>query len=365
MKRIIVILFLIVTSIVFGQTGEATLKFGSKAPEIKAIWIKGEPVNKFEKDKLYLLEFWATWCGPCIAAMPHLSEIAQKYKDQIEIIGVNVWEKSTEEQPYDSFLPAVEEFVKSMGKKMDYHVAMDNNELYMSKEWMLAANQQGIPASFLIKDGIIIWIGHPHYFEPILKDVLAGDYAMDATAREYEESRAKSEKQIAPFLEMNKKVEDALKQKNYNEALSAIDEGMNVIDPLFHRAVKSTRFKVFLLKNPNEAREYMEQLLKEEKGIGSSLIYDILEIENLPHYFYDFALEILTENEKDKNAIIPFVIQKIAKAHFLKGDNKRAEEAIRKAIDSAKQALKENKFEGRVTSSTIKNMEEELELYTK
>ena len=65
------------------------LSVGDKAPPLSIEkWVKGDEVTGFEKGKVYVVEFWATWCGPCVASMPHLSALQKEYKDRVTIIGV-------------------------------------------------------------------------------------------------------------------------------------------------------------------------------------------------------------------------------------------------------------------------------------
>lgn len=57
--------------------------------------------------KAILVNFWATWCPPCKAEIPHLINLKEKYKDQFEIIAVNVGNKSgkmSKEEELSSFL---------------------------------------------------------------------------------------------------------------------------------------------------------------------------------------------------------------------------------------------------------------------
>lgn len=68
---------------------------------IPEVWLQGDPVKKWEKDKVYIFEFWATWCGPCLAAMPHMEHLHQVLKGNpnLQIIGVNVMDRKSPGKP--------------------------------------------------------------------------------------------------------------------------------------------------------------------------------------------------------------------------------------------------------------------------
>jgi thiol-disulfide isomerase/thioredoxin len=153
----------------------ASLDIGSKAPALSnEQWLKGEPVAAFEPGKVYVVEFWATWCGPCIASIPHLTQI-QKDHPEVAVLGIAASERRKKDGA-DTRLTGLKTFIEKRGDAMGYRVAFDEDRS-MGIAWMDAAGQDGIPCSFIVgKDGTIEWIGHPMGMDKPLEAVLAGSW---------------------------------------------------------------------------------------------------------------------------------------------------------------------------------------------
>lgn len=63
------------------------LAVGAMAPDFASNDLTGKTVRFSDfKDKVLVLDFWATWCGPCLASLPHTEEVAKRYKDQGVVI---------------------------------------------------------------------------------------------------------------------------------------------------------------------------------------------------------------------------------------------------------------------------------------
>lgn len=173
--RTVLILMLFVVQTSAQDTAAITLYPGDNAPSLQLrSWLKGDSIHAFEKNKIYIVEFWATWCTPCRAAMPRLSVLANKYRNKVTVIGIDVYEKST--LP----LQKIQRFVDSMGNNMDYAVAAEDSN-FMAANWLQASGENGIPSTFIINGGgKIEWIGHPAHIEEVLPKILAGEW--DAAA---------------------------------------------------------------------------------------------------------------------------------------------------------------------------------------
>lgn len=203
-------------SVVLGlSVASMALDVGDPAPELKVEkWVKGGPVEGIKKDQVYVVEFWATWCGPCRTTIPHLTEMAKQYKD-VTFIGVSVWERQAGK---------VEPFVEQMGDKMDYHVATDDND-FMADNWMKAAGQEGIPAAFIVgKDSNILWIGHPMSMKDVLAKVVDGSYDIESAKKAASNQRKAEDAMKKAQADLVSKAGPALREKKWDEALAAVDE---------------------------------------------------------------------------------------------------------------------------------------------
>lgn len=232
------------------------LSVGDPAPKLNVRkFVKGTPVTQFEKGKTYVVEFWATWCGPCRESIPHLTEMAKKNK-AVTFVGVSVWEN-------DQSL--VVPFVEKMGAKMDYHVAMDavpvgqNGQLgAMATTWMQAAEQNGIPAAFIVnKDSKIAWIGHPMKMEAPLAKIVAGTWDIKVEAENSRKAAITDRK----LRDLQAAFIPAYQKKDYAKVVSILDDAI-VSDPEIEGQVAPIKLMMLQRQGKtDEAADYITKLV--------------------------------------------------------------------------------------------------------
>ena len=195
------------------------LTVGDPAPKLEvSSFVKGEPVSSLEPGNFYVVEFWATWCGPCRATIPHLTELQKKHP-KVNFIGVSVWEQDQK---------LVKPFVNKMGDKMSYRVAMDAvpgkgkaMDGAMAKNWMKAAGQNGIPTAFIVnKEDKIAWIGHPASMDEPLEKIVTGSWDMQTAIAEHKKSIEAEQK----MTKLQSKLAQAKVTKDPKKLVAVIDE---------------------------------------------------------------------------------------------------------------------------------------------
>jgi thiol-disulfide isomerase/thioredoxin len=213
------------------------LMVGDPAPALAIQkWVQGDAVKAFEPGKVYVVEFWATWCGPCVHGMPHLTELQKKYEGKgVRILGINIWDDPAKVVPF------LEDEVKMHGKPgkevMQYTVGIEEkiegmdpkkpDGGRMSTTWMLPAGRNGIPSAFIVdQKGKIAWIGHPGRMDDALAQIVAGKWDLVGEAKAYATKIAEEKKIEAQTDELFAK----LKNGDYEGAYKL---GNELVDTAF------------------------------------------------------------------------------------------------------------------------------------
>lgn len=301
------------------QDSEVSLKPGDAAPKLTVgEWLKGDKVDGIEKGKVHVLEFWASWCGPCIAVIPHVSELQKKYPDVI-FIGVNVWE--------DSAAKGVA-LVKKMGDKMDYRVAADKND-GMANNWLKAAGQNGIPCAFIIdEESNVAWIGHPGSMDTVLEQVIDGEF----------DAKAFGEKQ-AKIDTMMEAIRTALQDEDWDTADKNLDE-LLAINPPDEDQFAIFKFKMLLEKKKDADAAYkfaadFPKRFKDDANSLNEIAWFIVDEADLPRRDLDLAFKMATRGVALTKRKDGAILDTLARVHWEKGETTKAIKIQTEAVKAA------------------------------
>ena len=253
------------------------LTIGSKAPELDIEhWMsdrEGEfkHVTKLESGKVYVIEFWATWCGPCVSAMPSISEMQEDYVDKnVQIISVS-----------DEKLDTVEGFLKRKVSGGDgtfaeltsnYCLTVDPDGS-VTEDYFRAAGRSGIPCAFIVgKTGLVEWIGHPMEMQTPLKKIVGDEWDLEAYKKEYQkekELKAKQRKAQAKLQvklqSLGQELQELMGDGKPKEAIALLDKALADDDfEVAHDQLGAMRSHILIMEvGGSEAVKALDKLAEE------------------------------------------------------------------------------------------------------
>lgn len=297
------------------------LSAGDAAPELTVSkWVQGGPVT-FEEGNVYVVNFWASWCGPCKQVMPELNELHERHQHQgLSFIGMN----------YDEDESKVESFMNtSLGRQIEYPIAVDERSR-TKRAWMDAAGLNGIPAVFIVDRQLRVqFIGNPRDsdFLPVLNQVLNNRFD------------ARLVKQAQPLI---RAVNDAREIRDWRMCFRHLDEILS-IDKTVFAPYTLVRFEIMLIDmgETTAAYRYAQNLLDEYKD-DTPLLVDLAEkiardpkIENDKRNL-DIALNAAERAVANTNRTDPTTLATLAMVKYERGEHRDAVSLQRRAWMIAK-----------------------------
>lgn len=319
------------------QTSSPSLTIGDNAPQLKvATWLKGDSTKGIERGKVTIVEFWATWCGPCLANIPHLSNVATEYKDK----NVNVFAISVKERGVTD-ADSLRRFIKGpKGQTMHYNVGADDAAQFMAKNWLAPVGQGGIPFAMVInQQGKIAWMGHPAVIDSPLAKIVSGKWDLAKALADLKENKraAKNDNDMIPRLN------ELTGKKDYKEILRVVDSALASEPALINQfATPHFKFLGLLHTNPEASVTFARNLwatvdIPNWKSVSDIVYGPVNENKPLPASVYLLAADAL-QAQIDRypwSMNIPATYDEIAKYYSLSGKNEKAIETEKLAIEQA------------------------------
>jgi thiol-disulfide isomerase/thioredoxin len=324
------------------------LTIGSKAPSLDIEhWMsdgegKFKHINDFEPGKVYVVEFWATWCGPCIASMPHISKLQDDYaKRGVTVISVSDEDVDTVKEFLEK---ETDEEEKTYGELTKNYCLTTDPDKSVHEAYMEAANQNGIPTAFIVgKKGLVEWIGHPMSMDEVLEKVVSDKWDRDSFAEEF--------KEIQELQQIQSSIVRLLRKGDVDGAIEKLDEVLATVKSKGAKEqLKGMRTQLLMQTGDSRAIEPFKEMVainqdnpevlnqlawfvvqirerEEEKKIDKGLIAVAIE-----------AAEMAIKADSDNGAYF----DTLAHLQYMNGDLDKAIETQTKAVEKADDQFKDD-----------------------
>lgn len=322
-----------------------TLVLGSDAPSFRPQqWLQGEPLEAFQPGQITVIEFWATWCGPCIQSIPHLNQLQKKYDGRVRIIGVNASEVLDDQNtaPVQEVLKIVQDFMSDPAKpKIEYSVAFEHRGS-LWKEWFLAAGLLGIPSAFIVDgNGKIAFIGHPMSMDKPLQKIVDGTWQDSAEMKDLAQALEKESIQKARYAALSARFNEANAQGFWMEAARVALEGRELGEPyapeFTYKAIELMYTRLDQEREANQLRDAWIQENWNDPFYSVELIKLFLKPQ-FPRIYRDARLENKVV-ERIVELTDPqygwYVLSHVAEFYFASGQALRAVFHMQRALQSA------------------------------
>lgn len=316
---------------------QSQLVVGDKAPKLSNVtWLKGDSVSSWQPGEVYVLDFWAPWCGPCIAAMPHMNDLHKKYEDKgVTILGVSIW-------PRPGMTPTAE-FIEShvvnadANEKMLYGIAEDI-EMATARAFMDATGSQGIPTVMIVdKQGRLAWVGHPMNkdFDESLDAIVNNTYDIEARAVEARR-KAEIEASVRPITAA---LRQAASAREWDVVVAKLDE----LIAMDYNAAQYTLTKVNVLATHLKKYDQawaagwaaVNGVAKDDAQGLNGLAWFIVSSKTIEKPDLGLAMAAANRANDLTSGQNSSILDTLAHVHYRKGDRSKAIETQKKAIDHA------------------------------
>ncbi len=328
------------------------LLIGSPAPQLDIEhWIQDggghfAKVSEFEAGKVYIVEFWATWCGPCIASMPHIAELQHEYADRgVQVVSITREDPETVEKFLDREVRGAKEGdeAKTYRDLTSGYCLTSDPDKSSSRDYMTAAKQSGIPCAFIVgKDAKIEWIGHPMSIDEPLEQVVTGSWNRDAFAEEFSAKQAIRAVMTEATREM--------RTGKIDNAVAILDIAMR--DPKLasqKSALGTMKFQMLASKSDYAdvatacALELLEDESMDAAGVNQ-LAWTIYQYSAAKRFHSDeviqAAIDLSQQTVDDAGPQKPYLLDTLAHLHYTLGDLETALKIQQSAVDAADAGLK-------------------------